>query len=82
MHSFGHISPAQDVIEEELFQMFGRLDLQLMTYVDKRPIIIHQEQKDAPAWYSRLCRTGLFNWGSMNLLGYHHVKAKTLSLLE
>ena len=46
MHSFGHTSPARDVIEDKLVQVFGRLDLQLVAYVDNWPIIIHQEQKD------------------------------------
>lgn len=44
--SEGLTSPAQDVVEDDLVQAFTRMDLQIMTYVDPRPVEMHEGMKN------------------------------------
>ncbi|KAE8452535.1 hypothetical protein EG329_000438 [Mollisiaceae sp. DMI_Dod_QoI] len=38
-------SPLPQIIEDEIIQAFSRLDLQIMTYVDPRPLSVHSKLK-------------------------------------
>jgi hypothetical protein len=39
-------SPAPDIVEDELIFAFNRLDLQVLTYFDTRPVALHQSFKN------------------------------------
>jgi hypothetical protein len=41
--ALGFSSPAPDIIEDELIQIFGRLDIQTISFVDKRPLEYHKQ---------------------------------------
>lgn len=46
-HPQGFSSPAPDIIEDFLIQLFGRLEIQAMSFIDCRPVECHLDLKTA-----------------------------------
>lgn len=44
-HPLGFSSPAPDVVEDFLVQTFGRLDIQAISHIDRRPVEEHRKLK-------------------------------------